>query len=109
MKFTADQVWGCAAAAQRINEGYFKEDQWDTAEAGVKIKTANKALVKGWLRDEDYSRSLLQTLLRGRLLVTISNHTHSWPSQADSMSSRPRPCSLQPRKSSRGVISTTLL
>ena len=56
MKFTADQVWGCAAAAQRINEGYFKEDQWDTAEAGVKIKTANKALVKGWLRDSNFSQ-----------------------------------------------------
>jgi len=55
MKFTADQVWACAAAAQRINEGYFKEDQWDSAEAGVKIKTANKSLVKAWLRDQDYS------------------------------------------------------
>ena len=55
MQFTAEQVWACAAAAQRINEGYFKEDQWDSAEAGVKIKTANKSLVKAWLRDQDYS------------------------------------------------------
>ena len=55
MQFTAETVWACAAAAQRINEGYFKEDQWDSAEAGVKIKTANKSLVKAWLRDQDYS------------------------------------------------------
>ena len=55
MQFTAETVWACAAAAQRINEGYFKEDQWDSAEAGIKIKTANKSLVKAWLRDQDYS------------------------------------------------------
>ena len=55
MQFTAETVWACAAAAQRINEGYFKEDQWDSAEAGVKIKTANKSLVKNWLSRGDYS------------------------------------------------------
>ena len=71
MKFTADQVWACAAAAQRINDGYFKEDQWDTAEAGVKIKTANKALVKGWLRDEDYSQITAADIAAGQ---TARNH-----------------------------------
>ncbi len=75
MKFTADQVWGCAAAAQRINEGYFKEDQWDTAEAGVKIKTANKALVKGWLRDEDYSQITAADITAGQ---TARNHFKSY-------------------------------
>jgi hypothetical protein len=75
MKFTADQVWGCAAAAQRINEGYFKEDQWDTAEAGVKIKTANKALVKGWLRDEDYSQITAADIAAGQ---TARNHFKSY-------------------------------
>jgi hypothetical protein len=75
MKFTADQVWGCAAAAQRINEGYFKEDQWDTAEAGVKIKTANKALVKGWLRDEDYSLITAADIAAGQ---TARNHFKSY-------------------------------
>jgi hypothetical protein len=29
-----------------------KEDLWDTAEAGVRVKTANKVLVKQWLREE---------------------------------------------------------
>jgi len=75
MKFTADQVWGCAAAAQRINEGYFKEDQWDTAEEGVKIKTANKALVKGWLRNEDYSQITAADIAAGQ---TARNHFKSY-------------------------------
>jgi hypothetical protein len=43
MKFTADQVWGCAAAAQRINGDYLKEDQWENInDQARKIKTANK-------------------------------------------------------------------
>jgi hypothetical protein len=75
MKFTADQVWACAAAAQRINEGYFKEDQWDSAEAGVKIKTANKLLVKAWLRDEDYSQITAADIAAGQ---TARNHFKSY-------------------------------
>jgi hypothetical protein len=55
MQFTAETVWACAAAAQRINEGYFKEDQWDQPANGVKIKIANKTLVKNWLSRGDYS------------------------------------------------------
>ena len=75
MKFTADQVWGCAAAAQRINEGYFKEDQWDTAEAGVKIKTANKSLVKNWLARGDYSLVTAADIAAGQ---TARNHFKSY-------------------------------
>ena len=75
MKFTADQVWACAAAAQRINEGYFKEDQYDTAEAGVKLKTANKLLVKAWLRDEDYSQITAADIAAGQ---TARNHFKSY-------------------------------
>jgi hypothetical protein len=52
MQFTAEQVWGLAVEADRINDGYLKEDLWDAAEAGVRIKTANKVLVKQWLREE---------------------------------------------------------
>lgn len=53
--FTADQVWGCAAAATRINEGYFKEDQWmHNATPPYLAKKANKALVKEWLRNNDF-------------------------------------------------------
>ena len=75
MKFTADQVWGCAAAAQRINEGYSKEDQWDTAEAGVKIKTANKSLVKNWLARGDYSLVTAADIAAGQ---TARNHFKSY-------------------------------
>ena len=55
MEFTADQVWACAAAAQRINGDYLKEDQRDH-HTGLVVKTANKLLVKAWLRDQDYSQ-----------------------------------------------------
>jgi len=75
MIFTADQVWGCAAAAQRINEGYFKEDQWDTAEAGVKIKTANKSLVKNWLARGDYSLVTAADIAAGQ---AARNHFKSY-------------------------------
>jgi len=53
--FTADQVWACAAAAQRINEGYFKDDQWmHDATPPFLAKRANKALVKEWLRTNNF-------------------------------------------------------
>lgn len=53
--FQADHVWALAVIADRINDGYLKEDQWqvtgqDTSEL---VKTANKTLVKKWLRDGD--------------------------------------------------------
>lgn len=51
--YTAEHVWALAVAADRINEGYIKADEWtvtgqDTSELH---KTANKNLVKQWLRD----------------------------------------------------------
>lgn len=56
MQFTADQVWACAAAAQRINEGYHKEDLWmHNATPPFRAKQANKALVKEWLRTGNFS------------------------------------------------------
>jgi hypothetical protein len=78
MKFTADQVWGCAAAEQRINEGYFKEPLWsqvaDLTEPKL-IKQTNKALVKGWLRDEDYSQITAADIAAGQ---TARNHFKSY-------------------------------
>ncbi len=60
MEFTADQVWGCAAAAQRINGGYFKEVQFGTKDGQIDCnvihKRANKDMVKQWLRDQDFSQ-----------------------------------------------------
>lgn len=56
MAFTAETVWACAAAAHRINGGYFKEDQWMMNATPPYIdKTANKSLVKTWLRTTNYS------------------------------------------------------
>ena len=75
MQFTAETVWACAAAAQRINEGYFKEDQYDTAEAGVKLKTANKLLVKNWLSRGDYSQITAADIAAGQ---TARNHFKSY-------------------------------
>ena len=56
MQFTAETVWACAAAAQRINEGYFKEDKWETIDDQArKVSDANKVMVKNWLSRGDYS------------------------------------------------------
>ena len=78
MKFTADQVWGCAAAAQRINDGYFKEPVW-SQEVNLTepklIKQANKTMVKGWLRDEDYSQITAADIAAGQ---TARNHFKSY-------------------------------
>ena len=57
MQFTADQVWACAAAAQRINGEYVKSEQWDyTQEPPIKLKSPNKDIVKGWLRTNDFTQ-----------------------------------------------------
>jgi len=64
MQFTADQVWACAVAAQRINGEYLKEPVWGPSDSGEDrlIKDANKLLVKQWLRTENFS------------LVTAADH-----------------------------------
>jgi hypothetical protein len=62
--YTADQVWACAVAAQRINGEYLKEPVWGPSDSGEDrmIKDANKLMVKQWLRTENYS------------LVTAADH-----------------------------------
>ena len=76
MIFTADQVWACAAAAQRINGDYLKEDQWENInDQARKIKTANKLLVKAWLRDQDYSQVTAADIAAGQ---TARNHFKSY-------------------------------
>ena len=74
MKFTAEQVWACAAAAQRINGDYLKEDQRDH-HTGLVVKTANKLLVKDWLRTNDYSKVTAADILAGQ---TARNHFKSY-------------------------------
>ena len=54
MNFSADHVWALAVIADRINGGYEKDDvgKWDEAtDKWIVTKTANKVLVKGWLRE----------------------------------------------------------
>lgn len=64
MQFTAEQVWACAAAAQRINGDYVKEPIWDLAvDQREPVTQPNKVMVKNWLRDQDYQH------------VTAEDHT----------------------------------
>ena len=56
MEFNADQVWGLAVRADKLNDGYCKEPVYAATEShGIDynqvIKTPNKALVKQWLRE----------------------------------------------------------
>ena len=87
--FTAEQVWGLAVEADRINDGYLKEDLWDAAEAGVRIKTANKVLVKQWLREkrqpsvEDVEKGReIRHYFNGFLLKQISGKINDFERQA---------------------------
>lgn len=79
--FTADQVWGCAAAAQRINDGYYKEPVYQQDEQGFPtnfsspIKQANKLLVKKWLRDGDFSQVTAADIAAGEI---ARNHFKSY-------------------------------
>jgi hypothetical protein len=74
MKFTADQVWGCAAAAQRINGGYFKEPVF-AQNLDVVEKDANKTMVKGWLRDNAFGLVTEEDIAAGQ---TARNHFKSY-------------------------------
>jgi hypothetical protein len=72
--FTADQVWGLAAAADRINGGYFKEDQWNTNSAAhFRSKQANKNMVKQWLREGAFSEATEADIAAGREYRRIIN------------------------------------
>ena len=76
MKFTAETVWACAAAAQRINDGYYKEDKWEVVnDQARKISDANKVMVKAWLRDQDFSLVTAADITAGQ---TARNHFKSY-------------------------------
>jgi hypothetical protein len=65
--FTADQVWGLAVAADRINGGYFKEDVYVIENQCTKrVTQANKAMVKEWLRDGQFTEATQEDLDKGR-------------------------------------------
>jgi hypothetical protein len=74
--FTADQVWACAAAAQRINGEYLKEDKgYYTNDGWVLEKKANKVMVKNWLREGNFS---LLTAADYEAGVKARNHFKSY-------------------------------
>ena len=94
--FTADQVWGLAVAADRINEGYFKEPVWtqpdnDLTGPMVLVKDANKLLVKQWLRTNNFTVATEADIEKGRevrnyfngfLLKQISGKINEFEQQA---------------------------
>lgn len=49
--YTADQVWGLAVRADSLNGEYLKEDRWAYEPTTHRTHTANKTLVKQWLRE----------------------------------------------------------
>jgi hypothetical protein len=66
-EFTAEQVWACAAAADRINGGYCKQDEWNYNTASpFRTKQANKQLVKDWLRTNDFVEVTEEDYAAGR-------------------------------------------
>ena len=74
MQFTAEQVWGLAVEADRINDGYSKEGEshWDEPTGKyVVTKTANKVLVKQWLREN--RQPTAEDLEKGREYRTFFN------------------------------------
>jgi hypothetical protein len=67
MQFTADQVWGLAVAADRINGGYVKEEEVVYENQCRKvIKEANKVMVKTWLRTGAFSEATEADIEQGR-------------------------------------------
>lgn len=70
--FTADQVWACAAAAQRINGEYLKEDEWmHNATPPFCSRKSNKNLVKQWLRENNFVEVTEEDYAAGQ---TARNH-----------------------------------
>lgn len=75
MQFTADQIWGLAVAADRINGGYFKEPVWVPSDSGEDrmMKDANKLMVKQWLRTGNFTQITDQDLEQGREIRNYFN------------------------------------
>jgi hypothetical protein len=65
--FTADQVWGLAVAADRVNGGYFKEDVYVMEnECQKRVTQANKMMVKQWLREGAFTEATEADIEQGR-------------------------------------------
>ena len=74
--FTAEQIWGAAMAAHRINGGYVKESEWDyDAQPAVVKREANKLIIKGWIRSKDLAAVTPEDILKGQ---EVRNHFNSY-------------------------------
>ena len=72
--FTADQVWGLAVAADRINGGYFKEDVYVMEnECQKRVTQANKLMVKQWLREGAFTEATAEDVEKGRVVRNYFN------------------------------------
>jgi hypothetical protein len=90
--FTADQVWGLAVAADRINGGYFKEDVYVMEnECQKRITQANKLMLKEWLRNGAVTEATAEDIAKGQeirnyfngfLLKQISGKINEFEQQA---------------------------
>ena len=90
--FTADQVWGLAVAADRINGGYFKEDVYVMEnQCQKRITQANKMMVKQWLREGAFTEATAEDIAKGQeirnyfngfLLKQISGKINDFEQQA---------------------------
>ena len=70
--FTADQVWSLAVAADRINEGYFKEPEFEP-DSNTILRKANKTMVKDWLRENNFSAATAADIETGRSVRNYFN------------------------------------
>jgi hypothetical protein len=90
--FTADQVWGLAVAADRVNGGYFKEDVYVMEnQCQKRITQANKLMVKQWLREGAFTEATAEDIAKGQeirnyfngfLLKQISGKINEFEQQA---------------------------
>jgi len=90
MQFTADQVWGAAVAADRINGGYIKEPVY-SHNLNVIEKEPNKIIVKRWLRENSFGAvteadvelgRTVRHYFNGLLLKEISGKINDFERQA---------------------------
>src|SRR5512137_245326 len=72
--FTAEQVWGAAVAAHRINDGYFKTECYDTETKTVTAR-ANKQLVKAWLLGLEANPTTEADIIEGQ---EVRRHFHKY-------------------------------
>jgi hypothetical protein len=92
--FTAEQVFGMAMAAHRINEGYCKEPVWLGSSV---VKDANKLMIKRWVQANDFSHVTAADIEKGQevrahfnsyMFLAIAGKLNDFQSQAYKISQK---------------------